>query len=81
MSMFKSLLLYIPIMIFYLIESLFLAIFVNTAWKYVLETQFEIKINYIHWVFIIWIMKILMFDILKFAININNNTFKQEKND
>ena len=63
----RALLFIIPIMIYYLIESFFIALFVNTAWKFILQPQFSFVLTYIHWVFIIWIVKVLMFDAIKIA--------------
>lgn len=80
----KSLLLIIPIMMYYLIESFFIAIFINTAWKFILQPQFNITLTYIHWVFIIWIVKVLTFDAMKIAAIIastKNNNVEVESNE
>lgn len=61
----KSIFLLILIMITYLIESMFIGLFVNIAWKFVLQSQFEVQLTYKHWVLIIWIVKILLFDVFK----------------
>ena len=68
----KSFLNIIPIMFYYLIESFFIAIFVGVAWKYILQPQFAIELSYLHWVFIIWIVKVILFDPIKIAAGLSN---------
>ena len=75
----------ISTMIMYFFESIFIGLFVNLAWRYVLYDIFPIAINYFQWVFIIWIIKMLLYDVLKTPIDENhnaheNNNHHNEKN-
>jgi len=76
MKNFKNIIYLIPIFFYYLAESFLIALFVNLVWKFLLYSTFKIGISYFQWVGIIWIVKIIFFDIFKFynvANNINNN--------
>lgn len=72
-----------PVIIFYLLEAMFSAIFVNLAWRFVLQPKFQIEITYLDWVAIIWIIKILLFDVFKMlnGVNIINNPSNKEDNE
>lgn len=76
---FRSLLSIIPIIIYYLVESFFVALFVNTAWRYILQSQFSIELSYLHWVFIIWIIKVILFDPIKLATAISSQVILKNK--
>ena len=75
----KSLLMIIPIMFYYLIESFFIGLFINTAWRYILQSQFNIELSYLHWVFIIWIIKVILFDPIKLATAISGQVILKNK--
>lgn len=80
MAIIKGFLSIIPIMFYYLIESFFVSVFINTAWKHILQPQFSIQLSYIHWVFIIWIIKVVLFDPIKLAVDSNKNITFNNKN-
>lgn len=65
----KSILQLIPIYIYYLIESMVHALPITLIWKYNLSKIFNVELSYINWVWIIWVIKILMFDVLKINFN------------
>ena len=65
MGFFKNIAYIFPVMFYYLIESLIIGLVVSLLWKYLLFTTFKIEIKYLQWVAIIWIIKVLFFDIFK----------------
>jgi hypothetical protein len=71
-----------PVMGYYLLESIVAAIFVNAVWQFVLQDFTGIKINYIKWVAIIWIIKVLLFDVFKLLSGFTqyNNTNDNQEN-
>jgi len=74
----------IPVMIYYLIESLFISLFVSTAWKLVLYPATNLHIGYFQWVVGIWIIKVIFFDVFKLIMTIpqppeeNNDEYNQQ---
>jgi len=64
----------LPIYFYYLLESLFLSIFIYFGWKFILKSIFEIEISYIQWVTIIWIFKVIFFDVFKTITFNDKNT-------
>lgn len=68
----------IPIIIYYLLESFLFAIFTNFTWKFFLFDLFKIEIKYMQWVGIIWIVKLLYFNVFA-LIPIANNLKKENK--
>jgi hypothetical protein len=83
MDIIKTILMLFPVMIFYLVEAMFSAIFVNLAWRFILQPKFGIEITYFDWVAIIWIIKILLFDVFKMlnGVNIINNPTNRENDE
>ena len=86
MNPFKNLLYIIIILVYYMIESIILGIPIYLIWRFKLELIFKIHINYIDWVYIIWIIKVLFFDIFKISSfytdipnDINNNNKNNDK--
>lgn len=75
----KSLLMIIPIMFYYLIESFFIGLFVSVGWKFILQPQFDIQLSYLTWVIIIWIVKVILFDPIKIAAAFKNQIIVKEK--
>ena len=75
----KSLLMIIPIMFYYLIESFFIGLFVSVGWKFILQPQFDIQLSYLTWVIIIWIVKVILFDPIKIAAVFKNQIIVKEK--
>lgn len=59
-------------MFVYLFESMFIALFVMTIWNFSLFDLFKYDVSYIQWVGIIWIYKILNFDVYKIQTNSND---------
>ena len=82
MDIIKTILMLFPIMIFYLFEALFSAIFVNLAWRFILYPKIGLELTYFDWVAIIWIVKILLFDVFKMLDGVHiinpNNTENNE---
>lgn len=58
-------------MIYYLFESAIIALFVNIAWRFVLYPLTDIYINYLQWVVIIWIVKMIFFDVFKLIADLS----------
>ena len=67
----RNILIIIPIIFYYLIESFFVAIFINVAWMFILQPQFTIQLSYLDWVSIIWIIKVILFSPVKNAIELS----------
>lgn len=79
----KYLLFLFPVMLYYFVESALAGIFVYLAWKFVLQPTFNIEITYFQWVIIIWIIKVIFFDIFKLLasfMNTNNNPTNNTEN-
>jgi hypothetical protein len=73
----KNILFLIPIMIYYFIESIILALFINLVWKLILQSKFNIYLSYLDWVAIIWIIKVVFFDIFKLLGNFFNVIYEK----
>jgi hypothetical protein len=67
-------------MIYYLVESLIIAVFVRFAWTLVIEPSFGINFTYFQWVVIIWTIKVVFFDIFKVFASISAIKTEKEKN-
>jgi hypothetical protein len=65
MDNLKNLLYLIPVMIYYFIESMFTGLFVTLVWRAFLAQPLNVYITYFQWVAIIWIIKVLFFDVFK----------------
>ncbi len=52
-----------PVMGYFLIESVIIALFVSFVWNFFLDELFQIQIRYVQWVGIIWIIKTLFFNV------------------
>jgi len=76
MDNFRNLLFIFPVMGYYFMESLISAFFIFFAWKFILEDFTQIAINYFQWVGIIWIIKVIFFDVFKLISGLGtpNNT-------
>jgi len=79
--MLRNLIFLIPIIIYYLFESFLLAIFINLPWKLIFQPKFDFYVSYLDWVFIIWVCKLILFDIFKMIISINNPNNQNNDND
>jgi len=52
-----------PVFGYYLVESIVIAIFTTVVWKFILGPLFNFPINYLQWISIIWISKIIFFNV------------------
>lgn len=83
MDKLKSVFSIFPIMIYYAIEALIVALFITVIWNTLLIDKFG-RIGYFQWTAIYWIVKMLLFDVFKlisgFGIgnNINEEIKKEE---
>lgn len=57
-------------MIYYFVESALISIFITLAWKFFLEPTFNFHIGYFQWLAMIWIVKVIFFDVFKLLSNI-----------
>lgn len=71
--MLRNLIFLIPIIFYYLFESILLAIFINLPWMFIFQPKFNFHISYLDWVFIIWVCKLILFDVFKLVSGVNNN--------
>ncbi len=78
MDYFRNLGILIPIASYYFVESLVIAIFINIIWKYIILPKTGIDFTYIQWVFIIWAIKIVLFDVFKFLMGFGISQHMQE---
>jgi len=65
MNNFKNIWFLFPVMGYYLLESMVAAIFVTLVWRFLLFPIFSINITYLQWVAIIWVVKVVFFDVFK----------------
>lgn len=76
----KNLILLFPLLIYYFIEALFLGLFVQFVWKVFLSELFNLYIGYFQWVCIIWIIKVIFFDVFKIIASFSNITTLMKNN-
>lgn len=76
MNNLKHLLLIIPIILYYLIESLVIGSVIFFIWKFKFQFRFDFSLDYFDCVFFIWIFKMIFFDVFKI-----NNAFTELTND
>jgi hypothetical protein len=76
----KQLFYIIPVMLYYFIESIISATPINLIWKFFFAPKFNFEILYIHWVLIIWMIKVIFFDVFKFAAMIDADKEKNKTN-
>lgn len=72
MDKLKNLMFIFPVMFYYLMESAIVAIFINVIWRYFIENIVGIEINYLEWVAIIWVIKVVFFDVFKLIGGLNS---------
>lgn len=65
----KNIMFIFPIMIYYLMEALIVALFITVVWNTLLNNIFD-RIGYFQWTGIYWIIKMLLFDIFKLVTNL-----------
>lgn len=73
---FKNFFYFFPIMLYYFIESAFIAIFIHFAWIFANLTDLittlsgvNYKPSYFQWIVVIWTIKLILFDIFKLTPN------------
>ena len=71
MTNLKNLFYLIPIYFYYLLESLFIGLILNLIWKFGFQERINFKLEYIDIVLIVWVIKILLFDVFKITTNFN----------
>lgn len=76
----KNILFIFPVMGYFLLESVILAVFVSFAWKFFLLPTFDIQISYIQWVIFIWIIKVVFFDVFKLISGLTAMNNQQNNN-
>jgi len=73
MNNFKNFFHIIPIIFYYLLESAFLALIVNIIWRLMFQSRCNIILSYGDFVAIIWVIKMLLFDVFKISNTFGNN--------
>jgi len=81
----KNILFIFPVMGYYLLESMILAIFVGFVWRFFLQKFTGIDVGYLQWVAIIWIIKVIFFDVFKLISGLDkmnnlNNSNEENQN-
>jgi hypothetical protein len=61
----RNILFIIPIMVYFFVESLVTALFVSVIYRIFLAEALNVYIKYSQWVAVIWIVKVLLFDVFK----------------
>jgi hypothetical protein len=56
----------------FLIESVVIALFVSVIWKFILYSLIPIEITYVQWLAMIWIVKVVFFDVFKLLAGLSN---------
>lgn len=81
---FKNILFLFPVMLYYFFESIVLGLFVSVLWRFFLSELFNLYITYFQWVIIIWIVKVILFDVFKLLAVFSNAAIgliqQEEKN-
>lgn len=65
------------LIVYFTIEAAIIALFISTIWLFTLNNKINIDLNFFDWFFIIFVFRILRFDILKF-VDLNNLPEKQK---
>ena len=81
-NMLKNVSYLLPIMFYFMVESIILGIFISFAWRFVLSPVFNVDITYFQWVILIWIIKMVFFDVFKLLAGmavIETDTKKEEQ--
>ena len=81
MQYMRNLFILLPIMGYYLLESLLIALFVSLVWNHFLQQLFKTNVSYLQWVAIIWIIKIIFFDLFKTFLRTINNIDNNNDNE
>lgn len=70
----KNIMFIFPVMGYYLLESVILAFFITIVWNFILEPTVQIHVSYLQWVAIIWIVKVILFDVFRLISGLNKMT-------
>jgi hypothetical protein len=82
MENMKNLLYLIPIVFYYLIESVIIGGVIYVIYILILKSIFFVNIDYFQWVSITWIFKMLLFNVYNTIPNQpNNNEYNNQEND
>lgn len=79
MDNLRNLLFLFPVMGYYLLESAIAALFVGFVWRFVLAVPTGIYINYLQWTAIIWIIKVVFFDVFKLISGLSTTNIYNEE--
>jgi hypothetical protein len=81
MGNIKNIFYIIPILFYYLIESMFLGLIIFAIWKIGFQWRFAFRLSYLDWVMIVWVCKMIFFDIFKLSSTFapTNNQNKEQK--
>lgn len=72
MNPLKNVVFIFPVMGYFLIESVIIALFVSVIWKFILYSLIPIEITYVQWLAMIWIVKVIFFDVFKLLAGLSN---------
>ena len=72
MDKLKNVVFIFPVMGYFLIESVIIALFVSVAWNFILKSLIPIDVTYVQWVVIIWIVKVICFDVFKLLAGLSS---------
>lgn len=81
MDNLKNLFYIIPVMLYYFVESMIISIFVSIVWRLLLAPGLDFYIGYFQWVAMIWIVKVVFFDVFKLIGGIMVMPPQNENND
>lgn len=70
----------IPVMFYYFVEAIISALPIHFIWKFFFMPKFNFELLYIHWVLIIWIIKVILFDVFKFVSALEKTKENTENN-
>jgi hypothetical protein len=80
MGDFKNILFIFPVMGYYLLESVIAAVFIRFVWRFFLQDLTGVYISYLQWVAIIWIIKVIFFDVFKLISGLSTMNNPNEEN-
>lgn len=80
MDNFRNILFIFPVMGYYLLESAVAAIFIRFVWRFFLENYIGVEILYLQWVALIWIIKVIFFDVFKLISGLGTMNNPNDKN-
>jgi len=80
MENFKNIMFIFPVMLYYVLESAIIAVFVTFLWNFILVPRFNYEISYLQWVVIIWIAKVILFDVFKLLSAFTNTNPMNNQN-